>query len=72
MTSKLRFGVLSERTVEARRLHEWAEPSSMWLLNLGVLAFVVLKITMDSRHGAFIMGLGALLGVVVMLYRLLE
>ncbi len=72
MTSNFLFGVLSERTGEARRLHEWAEPGSMWLLNLGVLAFVVLKITMDSRHGAFIMGLGALLGVVVMLYRLLE
>ncbi len=72
MTTNFLFGVLSDRTKSARRLHGWAEPIAIWLLNVGVLAFVILKITMDSRHGAFIMGLGALLGVVVMGYRLLE
>lgn len=70
MMSNLLFGLLSERTTRAPRLHKWAEPGAMWVLNLGVVAFLVGKIAMDVRHGALIMGIGALLGVAVMLYRL--
>lgn len=72
MTSNVLFGLVSERTRESRRLHPWAEPGAKWLLNLGILTFVVVEIAVDARHGAFVMGLGALLGVSAMLYRLLE
>ncbi len=72
MMSNLLFGVLSDRTAGSPRLHAWAEPGAMWLMNLGVLVFLAGKITMDLRHGAFIMGLGALLGVAAMGYRLLR
>lgn len=71
MTSNLLFAVLSERTKQARRLHAWAEPAALWLLNLGLLAFVAVEIAMGARHGAYLMGLGALLGVLAMVYRLL-
>lgn len=72
MATNYLLAILSKRTNTANRLHELAEPSAMWLLNLGILAFIVVKITMDTRHGAFVMGIGALLAVIVMLYRLLS
>jgi hypothetical protein len=72
MMTNLLFGVLSAGTEDARRLHQWAEPAAMWLLNIGLVVFVVLRIVSGVRHGAIIMGLGVLLGVVAMLYRLLE
>lgn len=72
MMSNLLFGVLSERTTDAPLLNEWAEPSAMWVLNIGLLAFLGGKITMDVRHGALVMGIGAVLGVGVMLYRLVQ
>lgn len=65
------FGVLSLRTGGARTLHEWAEPAAFWLLNLGLVAFFAGKIAADTRHGALVMGLGVLLGVATMGYRLL-
>lgn len=71
MASNLLFAVLSERTKNADRLHAWAEPGAMWLLNLGLLAFVAALAAMDARHGALVMGLGALVAVIAMLYRLL-
>lgn len=69
ITSAL-FGVYSGRTRDGRLLHEWAEPAAFWLLNLGLLAFAATEIVSGSRHGAIVMGLGVLLAVVVMGYRL--
>lgn len=65
------FGVYSNRTRGSRTLHAWAEPGAFWLLNIGLVAFASTEIMMGSKHGAVIMGLGVLLGVVTMGYRLL-
>lgn len=72
MMTNLLFGVLSAGTEGRRRLHAWAEPAAMWLLNAGLVVFVALRIATGARHGAVLMGLGVLTGVAVMLYRLLE
>lgn len=65
------FGMLSGRTREGRTLHEWAEPGAFWLLNLGLVAFAASEIAYGGRHGAIVMGLGVLLGVATIGYRLL-
>jgi hypothetical protein len=65
------FGVYSGRTRNARRLHKWAEPAAFWLLNIGLVVFAATEFAMGSKHGAIVMGVGVLLGVVTMGYRLL-
>lgn len=65
------FGVLSNRTSASRTLHEWAEPGAFWLVNLGLVAFAATEIAYGGRHGAVVMGIGVLLGVVTIGYRLL-
>lgn len=71
MITNLLFGVLAVRIRGERVIHEWAEPTAMWLINLGLVAFFALEIAMDSRLGALVMGLGVLMGVGLMFYRLL-
>lgn len=71
MMTNLLFGVLSAGTTDARTLHTWAEPAAIWGINLGLVAFIAIRIGLDVRHGAILMGLGVLLGVAMMLYRLL-
>lgn len=70
MMTNLLFGVIYARSATTRELITWAEPATMWLLNLGLVVFFALKISIDSRYGALIMGLGALLGIVTLVYRL--
>lgn len=70
VSTNLMFAVLTVWTRHGRDVHPWAEPGAQWLLNLGLLTFIVLRIAVEIRLGAFVMGLGALLGVAVMLYRL--
>jgi hypothetical protein len=70
MMTNLLFGVYSARTRTADVVSPWAEPGAMWLTNLGLLTFVGLKVVMDVRLGAFVMGLGVLLGVGLMAHRL--
>lgn len=65
------FGLLSARTNTGRTLHEWAEPTAFWLLNLGLVTFAATEIAYGGRHGAVVMGIGVLLGVVTFGYRLL-
>lgn len=65
------FGMLSGRTRDGRLLHAWAEPGAFWLVNLGLLAFVATEIGYGGRHGAIVMGIGVLLGVTTIGYRLL-
>jgi hypothetical protein len=65
------FGMLSGRTRDARLLHNWAERGAFWLINVGLLLFAATEIGYGGRHGAIVMGLGVLLGVVVIGYRLL-
>jgi hypothetical protein len=44
MMTNLVFGVVSAATEDARQRHHWAEPAAMWLLNIGLVGFVVLRI----------------------------
>jgi hypothetical protein len=64
------FGMLSGRTRDSRILHPWAEPGAFWLMNVGLLVFAATEIAYGSRHGALVMGLGVLLAVTVVVYRL--
>lgn len=70
MMTNLLLGVLSARTWNARRVLSWGESTSMWLINLGILVFLGLKIASDIHTGAIVMGIGVLLGVVTMILRL--
>lgn len=70
MMTNLLMGVVASRAQASAGVWPWAEPASLWAINLGLLAFISLKIAADIRHGAIIMGLGVLLGVVTMLRRL--
>jgi hypothetical protein len=42
----------------------------MWLMNLGLVAFIALKVASDVRIGALVMGVGVVLGVGTAIYRL--
>ena len=64
------LAVLSASSWEHRHLLAWGESTALWLINIGILAFVGLKITSDIRTGAILMGLGVLLGVYTMFQRL--
>lgn len=64
------FGMLSGRTRDTRTLHEWAQPGSFWLVNVGLLIFAATEIGYGGRHGAIVMGLGVLLGVATIGYQL--
>lgn len=72
MVTNLIFGVLSAGTADARRLHALAEPTAMWVMNVGLVVFLAARVAAEVRHGAILMGLGVLLGVAAMLYRLSE
>jgi hypothetical protein len=65
------FGMLSGRTRDGRTLHGWAEPGAFWLVNVGLVAFAATEIGYGGRHGALVMGIGVLLAVVTIGYRLL-
>lgn len=66
------FGMLSGRTRNGPNLHELAEPAAFWLINLGIVAFAATEIGYEGRHGALVMGIGVLLAVAAMGYRLLN
>jgi hypothetical protein len=70
MMTNLILGVHSVRAHTTRDVLAWAEPAAAWVLNLGLLAFIGLKVAADVRTGAFVMGTGVLLGVGTMIVRL--
>lgn len=70
MMTNVLMGVVASRAQESAGVWSWAEPAALWSINVGLLIFVALEIAMDIPHGAIIMGLGVLLGVVTMLWRL--
>jgi len=70
MMTNLIMGVVYSRGQEGAGVLSWGEPVSFWMINLGIIAFIGMKIAADIRHGAIIMGLGILLGVFVMFRRL--
>jgi hypothetical protein len=70
MMTNLLMGVQSARAWSARQVLSWGEPAALWIMNLGLLVFVALQIAADIRLGAMVMGIGILLGIFTMLYRL--
>ena len=70
MMTNIILGVDAARTADSAHVLSWGESAAMWLINLGMLVFFVLKITSDTRLGAIAMGIGVLLGVVTMILRL--
>lgn len=70
MMTNLLLAVLAARAWSSREILSWGEPTSKWLINLGLLVFFGLKIAMDVRLGAIVMGVGVVLGVITMLLRL--
>ncbi len=70
MMTNLLLAVLAARAWSSRDVLSWGEPTAMWLINLGLLVFFALKIAMDVRLGAIVMGVGVVLGVITMLLRL--
>lgn len=70
MMTNLLIGVYSIRSQDAMDIMPWGETASMWLINLGLVAFLSLKIASDIRLGALVMGVGVLLGVALMFARL--
>lgn len=71
MMTNLIMGVVASRGQEGANVMSWGETTSVWLINLGILVFMVLEITSDIRIGAIVMGLGVLLAVFTMFRRLL-
>jgi hypothetical protein len=71
MMTNLLLGVYSARTQVSSAVLSWGEPAARWLMNLGLLAFIILKATSDTRLGAIVMRIGVLLGVFTMIRGLL-
>ena len=70
MMTNLVLAVHLERAYATRQLASWGAPAGLWLLNLGLLAFIGLKFASDIRTGALLMGIGVLLSVGTVLWRL--
>lgn len=68
--TNLILAVLTVRTDPTVDPVGWAEGAALWVLNIGIVIFVALRITMETRDGAYIMGSGAVIAVLVILYRL--
>jgi hypothetical protein len=70
MMTNLILGVIAVRAAGARHVMAWGEPAALWLINLGLVFFLGLKIAADIRWGAAVMGVGVVLGVITMVVRL--
>ena len=69
--TNLLLGVYAFRSQNAAYILRRAETAAMWLINLGLPAFLALDVAAGSRLGAIVMGTGVLLGVGIMVARLL-
>lgn len=70
MMTNLLFGVLAVRSWSSRHILSWGDSTAMWLMNLGLIVFAVLRQASDTRLGAIVMGVGVLIGVATFLLRL--
>jgi hypothetical protein len=70
MMTNLVLALHLERADAQRELIAWAEPATLWLMNLGLIVFLVTRISAEIRTGAIVMGIGVVLGVATVLYRL--
>jgi len=66
------LGACSVRGFGASNVLGWAEPLAPWLVNLGLVVFILFEFISDSRLGAIVMGTGVLLGVATMVVRMLS
>ncbi|NIV40459.1 MAG: hypothetical protein GWN58_66985, partial [Anaerolineae bacterium] len=62
MMTNVLLGVLAVRSGSGSAIWSWGEPTALWLMNLGLILFVALKMAADTRLGAIVMGLGVVLG----------
>lgn len=72
VVTNLVFGVVAAYRETALQSHAWLEPAALWVMNVGMVLFLVPFVAMDVRHGAFLMGIGVVLGVVSMILRFQE
>lgn len=70
MMTNLLFGVLASRAQAGAAIMPWAEAAALWTTNLGLVVFAAGKVFADVRHGAWVMGVGVVLGVIMLLRRL--
>ena len=70
MMTNLIFGVVASRGQDGAEVMSWGEPVSFWTINLGIIIFLGLKIAVDIRYGAMVMGIGILLAIITMLRRI--
>ena len=71
MMTNLLMGVIASRGQAGIKALPWGESAAFWIINLGILTFVGLKVAADIRVGAIVMGIGVVLGVFTMFRRLL-
>ncbi len=70
MMTNVLMAVVASRAQEGLNVLPWGESASFWVINLGILIFLGLKISSDIRIGAAVMGIGVLLGVFTMFRRM--
>lgn len=70
--TNLILGLMTARTASVEDRWSWAEPAALWVANGGLVVFAALEIGMDVSHGAWIMGVGVLLGVLLSIDRLVR
>ena len=70
MMTTLILSVIMVYTWDARDTLAWGDKTALWLIHGGIVLFVLVKATSDSRLGAIVMGVGVLLGVYTLLQRL--
>ena len=65
MMTNLILGVLFARAQDSGDVLSWGEPTSLWVINIGLILFVGLKIAADIRLGAMMMGVGVLFALLI-------
>ena len=70
MMTNLLMAVVGSRAQAGSEVLPWGEMAAFWIMNLGILIFLGLKVAADLRIGAAVMGIGVLLGVFTMFQRL--
>ncbi|HUF39064.1 MAG TPA: hypothetical protein VMN57_11115 [Anaerolineales bacterium] len=70
MMTNLLMAVVGSRAQAGAGVLPWGETAALWIINLGILVFLGLKVSADLRIGAAVMGIGVLLGVFTMFQRL--
>jgi hypothetical protein len=70
MMTNLLFLVVRSRAQSGAGVMGWGEPAAFWLMNLGIIVFLWLRVSYDIRIGAAVMGIGVVVGVITYFMRL--